>query len=113
MKAIHNIGLTIEANSNAGTDPELIIKGDNTAGIIQVTPGSDPSGNAICNVLFLNSTYANTSDIAVLLTPLNSEAARINCYATSRSDVGFSIESAASPEGKCLWAYSVIEVLAS
>lgn len=106
-----NLELDATPGSNAGTSPTIIVTGGNSYGEIEVTPGADPNGEAICDISFFDTPYVDSNKIVVLLTPMNAEAARLNAYATSRTDSGFRIESESHPTSKALWAYNVAEIL--
>ena len=89
---------TIVAGAAAGTSPTILISGTDTAGLIDVTPGTSPSTGVICTVTFA-ATFSNPP---VVLLGSGGSITNLSVFYATSTTTTFSITTSAIPSGGTL-----------
>ena len=95
------------SNGSLGSGGSSSISGSDSAGIININTGGSPSSGCMVNITF-NQSFNGTPNIIV--TPVGSEAGRLNFYITNRSSNGFSLCSQNAPNAGKNFAFQYFVV---
>jgi hypothetical protein len=98
---------TVASSSAAGTGATVMVTGDDTAGTITVTTGSNPSAGSMANVSF---TKAYAALPHVLLTPNDSKSAPLIVYPDQQTTTGFSLSLTTTPAANTSYTFEYFVV---